>query len=804
MRNLRTTLIFCLASSSLLWADWKKDAKQCASETDPDAAIQFCTAVINSKKPPNGDLAVAFYNRGIAYAKKSDYDHAIQDFDQATRFNPTFADAFSARGDALNNKGEYDLAIRDYSAALQLNPTDARSLADRGLAHDNKGEYDQAIQDFSLAIQTTPNYAFAFYSRGFVYSERGQHDQAIQDFGQALQLNPKYVEALEGRGAAYKNTGNYDLAIQDYTHAIQLAPDSAEAINGRGDVYSNQGNYDAAFKDFNQAIQLNSNYAEAFSNRGYTWYKKGDLLQAGQDYEQAIKLDPNDPEALRRRGDLNLAQGNYWSATRDFDQAINLKPGFPDGLFGRGLAHFYQGDFSPAQQDFAQISAYPYPALWLYLAQARAGQEARSALANDTAKVDLKVWPGPVISYFLGNVSADEVLAAAKDPNPQKDREQHCEAYFYLAEQALAAGKQADANRLFRSTLDTRITTFVEYNGAKAELHGFAARAFRQCSDERNKQAKANGPALLQSCSDAVESGALSGETLAKAYSYRAEFYATTHDTDRAIADYSQAINLRSSKNDASMEETFGDAMDALTNPDIHLADLTNSLDVYANAFAFRGAIYAGKGDFDRAIQDYDQAVQMDSKFAKAFDWRAQAYVGKGNYTQAVRDYDQAIQLNQGLSGLFFWYQSRGIAYFYLGDYAAAESDFTTEMKALPNPYSAILLYLSRARSGQDAHGGLVKNSTGMNLTSWPGPIVKLFLGTATPESVLEAAKSTKPATDRQQRCQAYFYLGQQALIAGKPVQAKSYFKQALALGNAGCSDEFTGAKVELGRAPTS
>jgi tetratricopeptide (TPR) repeat protein len=34
------------------------------------------------------NLAFAFYNRGIAYSDKGQYDRAIQDFDQAVQLNP--------------------------------------------------------------------------------------------------------------------------------------------------------------------------------------------------------------------------------------------------------------------------------------------------------------------------------------------------------------------------------------------------------------------------------------------------------------------------------------------------------------------------------------------------------------------------------------------------------------------------------------------------------------------------------------------------------------------------------------------
>ncbi|MGL5059475.1 MAG: tetratricopeptide repeat protein, partial [Microcoleus sp.] len=79
-----------------------------------------------------------------------------------------------------------------------------------------------------------------------------------------------------------------------------------------------------------------------------------------------------------------------------------------------------------------------------------------------------------------------------------------------------------------------------------------------------------------------------------------------------------------------------------------------------AEAFYNRGTAYSNKGEYDRAIADYDRAIQLNPKYAKAFNNRGTAYSNKGEYDRAIADYDRAIQLNPKLAEAF---NNRGIAY---------------------------------------------------------------------------------------------------------------------------------------------
>jgi len=394
-------------SSTVAGQTYSENLARCNAEgIDPDLNIAGCTAVIQSGQLNDTNLSFAFNSRGIAYDSKKDYDRAIQDYTEAIRLNPSYAYAFNNRGGAYGDKKEYDRAIQDYDQAIRLNPSYALAFNNRGNAYYYKKDYDRAIQDYDQVIRLNPSFAEAFYSRGLAYDNKKDFDRAIQDFDQAIRLNPSFADAFNDRGIAYRNKKDYDRAIQDY----------------------------------DQAIRLNPSYADAFNNRGGAYYYKKDYDRAIQDYDQAIRLNPSDISAF-----------NF-----------------------RGYSYFYLDKFAAAQSDFTTaLAASPvdaYRVLWLYLSTARDGHSARAALEANAAQVKLADWPGPVVQTYLGKMTTAQLLTAASDPDAEKDSGQHCEAYFFLGEQALIAGRRIEAKRLFQQSIDTGVTSFVEYDAAQAEL----------------------------------------------------------------------------------------------------------------------------------------------------------------------------------------------------------------------------------------------------------------------------------------------------------------------------------------------
>ena len=109
-----------------------------------------------------------------------------------------------------------------------------------------------------------------------------------------------------------------------------------------------------------------------------------------------------------------------------------------------------------------------------------------------------------------------------------------------------------------------------------------------------------------------------------------------------------------------------------------------------ARAYNNRGNIYAKKGDYVRALIDFDQAVRIDPRFGDAYNNRGNVHLFQRQYKKALVDFTRALKVNpSSLPNLAIVYYNRGTAYLHGGDYEKAIDDFSQALSIDPNYQAA-------------------------------------------------------------------------------------------------------------------
>jgi lipoprotein NlpI len=320
---------------------------------------------------------------------------------------------------------------------------------------------------------TAPNRAVAFGSRCGWWWAKKDPDRALSDCNEAIRADSRYAAAYINRGNAYLLKSDVDHAFADFSEAIRLDPKNAWAYTERGNLYKNKGDFEHALADLNESIRLDPNYAIAFFSRGDLYKSKGEFNRAMTDLNESIRLDPNYASAYFIRGGVSYILGNNPSALENFTKAIRFDSENAALYFNRGIAYFVVGGhFADAEADFKKAAELnpkdAYAALWRDLAERR--NNSKGQLAEAAKQLDMTVWPAPVIRQYLGELSAEQTVAAAADSDPRTRLAQTCEANFYGGELALVKKNKKEAQRQLKLAADNCPRSFVESTAAISEL----------------------------------------------------------------------------------------------------------------------------------------------------------------------------------------------------------------------------------------------------------------------------------------------------------------------------------------------
>jgi lipoprotein NlpI len=278
--------------------------------------------------------------------------------------------------------------------------------------------------------------------------------------------------------------------------------------------------------------------------------------------------------------------------------------------------------------------------------------------------------------------------------------------------------------------------------------------ATQQQINSCNGMPHADADLMIEGCTAVIQS-----ERRAWAFTNRGTAYFDKGNIDRAIADFNQAVQIEPK---------------------------------YALAYNNRGVAYRSRGDFDKAIADFTEAITLDPAVL-AYTNRGWTYYHKSDNDHAIGDFNQAIALDPKSANAWF---GRGLANLYAGRMSQAQTDLDTSSKVdCKDPYVAIWLHIAQTRN--KVPSSLAAAMTCLDMTKWPAPVARLYIGESTPAAVFAAANRAGDKLKRGQICEAKFYGGEFLLQQGMKAQSIKVFQLAVA----NCPQDFierSAARAEL------
>jgi lipoprotein NlpI len=222
-----------------------------------------------------------------------------------------------------------------------------------------------------------------------------------------------------------------------------------------------------------------------------------------------------------------------------------------------------------------------------------------------------------------------------------------------------------------------------------------------------------------------------------------------------------------------------GNAWATKGEPDKAIADFDEAIKLdpkNASAYNNRGNAHSDKGETDAAIADFDAAIKANARYASAYFNRGNAYAAQGERERAIKEYDAAIKYNRRNVNAYI---ARGALLLAGGATPKALADMRQAALGRKNAYAVLWLDIAEKRAKQKGVLVNAKNARGLDMKAWPAPVVRLFTGELKADALMAEADNPSASVKAGQVCEANFYGGEHALIGGDRAEAVKLFQAA-------------------------
>jgi tetratricopeptide (TPR) repeat protein/energy-coupling factor transporter ATP-binding protein EcfA2 len=370
------------------------------------------------------------------------------------------------------------------------------------------------------------------------------------------------------------------------------------------------------------------------------------------------------------RGSELERSGSVQAAIENYGRAIELSPELPDPYLSRAFIYSRRGvkdDYERAIKDFDKFISLKSESAIAYNGR---GEVYRKLSVNNPQLRD------SALRDFGEAIQKDAGFAPA---------------WYNWASVLLESGRLDEAINAF----DRAVATETEFNKTRANT-GAAPVDLPHIISDRGKARYKRWEATNKSPQDVQDALADFNQAIAlnpnfaEPYFQLGVIHANANELTKAVELFTQAIYLDPENGEAYNER--GEAREQLKKEEAAFVDFSEAVNKgYQPALFNLGRLYLKRGESEKAIETFTQALNYKSDDARAYWGRGEAYARKGEHARAILDFNQSIALDQSFLDP---YLSRAISYSETNDRQRAIEDlkvFDEQLKRtdIPQQYKS-------------------------------------------------------------------------------------------------------------------
>lgn len=271
-------------------------------------------------------LAQAFFNLGVISFQGNNLPEALENFNKAAVWKPTFPNLDRTLGIVAFRNGKFAQVTAPLARHIKANPQDNLARQMLGASYYFTKNFKGAVETLKPleAVITDDGELAYFYGVSLIQLERNQ--EAVPIFDKLAKISQKNPETLANAAQGFMLMGDYERAEKEFRTTSTIAPQTPKINYFIGQCLIRLNRYDEAEKAFqqelvinpidesakyhlaltlierkiktdetiqllNEAITLRSDYADAHYQLGKIYIEKGETEKAIEKLETAAKAD---------------------------------------------------------------------------------------------------------------------------------------------------------------------------------------------------------------------------------------------------------------------------------------------------------------------------------------------------------------------------------------------------------------------------------------------------------------------------------------------------------------------------------
>jgi tetratricopeptide (TPR) repeat protein len=163
---------------------------------------------------------------------------------------------------------------------------------ERAREYVKKQELNKAVIEYKNVIQLDPKDDGAYYELGDALLKLKQGREAFQAYSQAVSINPGNLEAQLKIGQILLLNQKTEEAREKAELILEKSPESAKALNLLAGIQIQEKDIDSALKTLEKATSIAPDHFTSQLSLARVWVLKGDFMRAEQAYVKARTVDP--------------------------------------------------------------------------------------------------------------------------------------------------------------------------------------------------------------------------------------------------------------------------------------------------------------------------------------------------------------------------------------------------------------------------------------------------------------------------------------------------------------------------------